>query len=178
MNLSRVRIKNFKGIEEKEFQFAPGFNLIKGENGRGKTSILEGIAVGMGGFIAGIPENASRHFLVNEIRKEYKMTGDGSCDCIYHVPVEVEMSAEIDGKEVHWLRARTSVNSSRSTIQPRDIVRLAEKCLLMKMRSCQCSSMKRLEESGLRNVKKMKIHLVKRSFGQLVMLIHWLKLQI
>lgn len=127
MNLSRVRIKNFKGIEEKEFQFAPGFNLIKGENGRGKTSILEAIAVGMGGFIAGIPENASRHFLVNEIRKEYKMTGDGSCDCIYHVPVEVEMSAEIDGKEVHWLRARISVNSSRSTIQPRDIVRLAEK---------------------------------------------------
>ena len=53
MNLSRVRIKNFKGIEEKELLFIPGFNLIKGENGKGKTSILEAISVGMGGFIAG-----------------------------------------------------------------------------------------------------------------------------
>lgn len=61
MNLSRVRIKNFKGIEEKELLFIPGFNLIKGENGKGKTSILEAISVGMGGFIAGIPEIATRH---------------------------------------------------------------------------------------------------------------------
>lgn len=127
MHFSKVRIKNFKGIDEKELILVPGFNLIKGENGRGKTSILEAIAVGMGGFIAGIPGIASRHFLVNEIRKEYKLTGDGSCDCVNHVPVEVELFADFNGEKIQWLRARTSVNSSRSTIQPRDVVKLAEK---------------------------------------------------
>lgn len=126
MNLSRVRIKNFKGIEEKELLFIPGFNLIKGENGKGKTSILEAISVGMGGFIAGIPEIATRHISINEIRKEYKLAGDGSCECNYRVPVEVEMEANFGDSHYHWVRTRTSVNSSRSTIQPRDIVRLAE----------------------------------------------------
>ena len=127
MYFSKVRIKNFKGIAEEELLFVPGFNLIKGENGRGKTSILEAIAVGMGGFIAGVPGVASRHFSISEIRKEYKMTGDGSCECINYVPVEVEINANIEGSEIEWLRARTSINTSRSTIQPRKVVRLAEK---------------------------------------------------
>ena len=126
MNLSRVRIKNFKGIKEKELLFIPGFNLIKGENGKGKTSILEAISVGIGGFIAGIPEIATRHISINEIRKEYKLTGDGSCECHYKVPVEVEIDANFKNLHYHWVRTRTSVNSSRSTIQPRDIVKLAE----------------------------------------------------
>lgn len=126
MNLSRVRIKNFKGIEEKELLFIQGFNLIRGENGKGKTSILEAISVGMGGFIAGIPEIATRHISINEIRKEYKLAGDGSCECNYRVPVEVEMEANFGDSHYHWVCTRTSVNSSRSTIQPRDIVRFAE----------------------------------------------------
>lgn len=126
MNLSRVRIKNFKGIVEKELSFAPGFNLIKGENGKGKTSILEAISVGLGGFIAGVPDIATRHISINEIRKEYKVTGEGNCECHYKVPVEVEMQARFGDEEYQWVRTRTSVNSSRSTIKPRDIVKLAE----------------------------------------------------
>lgn len=55
MIISDVTIKNFKGIEEIKMDFKPGFNLIKGINGKGKTSILEAIAVGLGGFVARMP---------------------------------------------------------------------------------------------------------------------------
>ena len=51
MYITSVTIRNFKNIEDKEIQFKPGFNLIKGVNGKGKTSILEAIAVGLGGFV-------------------------------------------------------------------------------------------------------------------------------
>ena len=37
MNLSNVKIKNFRNIEELDINFKPGFNLIKGKNGKGKT---------------------------------------------------------------------------------------------------------------------------------------------
>ncbi|MCR5836178.1 MAG: AAA family ATPase [Lachnospiraceae bacterium] len=127
MIFNKVRIKNFRGIQERTFDFSPGFNLIVGENGKGKTSILEAIAVGMGGFVAGISEVSTRHFMLDEIRKEYKKTGDGSCEAISYVPVEVEIEAQYGDKIYSWIRTRTSVNASRSTIQPRDIVRLAEK---------------------------------------------------
>ncbi len=54
MELSKVRIKNFRNIADQEIVLKPGFNLIKGENGKGKSSILEAIAVGLGGFLAGL----------------------------------------------------------------------------------------------------------------------------
>lgn len=127
MNISQVKIKNFKGISEKEIFFTPGFNLIKGENGRGKTSILEAISVGMGGFITGIPEVSSKNISNEDVRKEYKMIGDGSCTCNSYLPVEIELSASINGLDLSWCRAKSTINSTQSSTQPRDIVKMAEK---------------------------------------------------
>ena len=89
MQLKSVSIKNFKGIDEKNIVFKPGFNLIKGANGTGKTSILEAIAVGLGGFIAGLPDVVTRHFSSDEVRKVYMKTGDGSYNKTNIMPLEV-----------------------------------------------------------------------------------------
>lgn len=39
----KIKIKNFKGIAAKELNFSDGKNIIQGENGIGKTSILDAI---------------------------------------------------------------------------------------------------------------------------------------
>jgi len=44
MQILSVTLKNFKTHRDKHFDFAPGTNAICGENGAGKTSILEAIA--------------------------------------------------------------------------------------------------------------------------------------
>ena len=44
MQILSVALTNFKTHKEKEFHFQPGTNAICGENGAGKTSILEAIA--------------------------------------------------------------------------------------------------------------------------------------
>lgn len=127
MRLSKVRIKNFKGIKDWEIELKPGFNLIKGMNGKGKTSVLEAIAVGLGGFMAGISGVTGRHISSDEIRKEYVPCGDDAYTCIYQIPVELELTAELDdGKEVFWKRCKNSISSTRSTTQPNTIKKVAE----------------------------------------------------
>lgn len=130
MIIEKVAIRNFKGIVENELELKPGFNLIKGENGKGKTSILEAIAVGLGGFIAGFNDVATRHFSKDEIRKVIKMEGDASCNEYYQVPTEVTLDAKINEEKYHWTRGRNSVKASRSTIQPRQICKAVEKICL------------------------------------------------
>ncbi|MBD2105080.1 AAA family ATPase [Leptolyngbya sp. FACHB-261] len=44
MEILSVSLKNFKSHTERQFKFEPGINAISGENGAGKTSILEAIA--------------------------------------------------------------------------------------------------------------------------------------
>ena len=74
MQLQTVRIKNFRGIEDWEIELKPGFNLIKGENGKGKTSILEAISVGLGGFTANLDGVQTRAFSKKDVRMDSRCT--------------------------------------------------------------------------------------------------------
>ena len=43
MHISKLKIRNFRGLEDIEFQPRPGINVLVGPNAVGKTSILEAI---------------------------------------------------------------------------------------------------------------------------------------
>lgn len=43
MRLTRLRVSRFRAFEEAEWQPGPGFNLVLGHNGAGKTSLLEAV---------------------------------------------------------------------------------------------------------------------------------------
>lgn len=45
MRLDRLHIQNFRCYEDATFDFQPGFNLVVGVNGSGKTSLLQAVAV-------------------------------------------------------------------------------------------------------------------------------------
>ncbi len=51
MKISDIHIENFKGIENLSFEFDPQFNVIIGENGAGKSSVLDAISIGLGTFL-------------------------------------------------------------------------------------------------------------------------------
>lgn len=125
MRLNKVEIHNFKGIENCQLHFHDKMNLIIGGNGIGKTSILEAIAVGLGGAISGLNQVSTRNFKQDEIRIQYEKIGDGSYNQKYITPVEVSCQAEFNGKEYEWKRTReafnSSLNNSRTTMQPKQI---------------------------------------------------------
>jgi predicted ATP-binding protein involved in virulence len=125
MLLNSIRITNFKGIDDAQFQFDNDFNLIIGDNGTGKTSILEAVAVGLGAFLAGIDGVRSIHFSSDEIRRENELLGEGSNNIIYKTPIKVECDLQVNQHSFCYKRQKKSVKSSRSTIEPRDICKEA-----------------------------------------------------
>jgi predicted ATP-binding protein involved in virulence len=50
MQIDKLEIENFKLFTKQEFNFNPRFNLVIGENGKGKTSLLQAVAVALGGW--------------------------------------------------------------------------------------------------------------------------------
>ena len=57
MILNSLVIQNLRSINKLNMTFEPGINLIYGENGKGKTSILEAI------YILSISRSFRSHFL-------------------------------------------------------------------------------------------------------------------
>ena len=125
MFLKEIEISNFKAIDNKKIEFKEGLNLIIGDNGVGKTSILEAISVALGGFIAGIDGVKTKHFTKDEIRCISELMGQGSYNIKHVTPIEVSCNVELDNEEFTWTRRKSGIHSSRSTVEPRDICKKA-----------------------------------------------------
>ena len=51
MRLDRLQIQNFRCYENATFDFQPGFNLVVGINGSGKTSLLQAVSLSFRNFV-------------------------------------------------------------------------------------------------------------------------------
>ena len=51
MQVMRLKLANVRAMDEAEFYFRPGFNLIAGVNGVGKTTVLDTLAVCFSAFV-------------------------------------------------------------------------------------------------------------------------------
>ncbi len=70
MRVTRLKHTNLRVIGASEFRFQPGFNLIVGVNGVGKTSVLEALAVCLSGVVRHVNRlrPPAESFLTSDIR--------------------------------------------------------------------------------------------------------------
>jgi predicted ATP-binding protein involved in virulence len=91
MRVTRLKIANLRAIEAAEFKFQPGFNLIVGVNGVGKTSVLDALSISLAPVVKHVNRlRATRDFSADDIRV--------GADAL-----TVECGIEIDGEEFTYL---------------------------------------------------------------------------
>ena len=107
MRIDRVHIRNFKCFDEKSLELNSRFTLLVGDNGAGKTTMLDALAVAAGVWLVNPPDStlagSGRNILGNEIRIVPKKKGD-RVQFLECKPVSVEAAGEIDGRSVRWCR--------------------------------------------------------------------------
>lgn len=99
MEFQKVVIQNFKGIENIEMHFRPGINLVLGENGVGKTSILEAMTIALGDYFNGISGVSKKGILHEQIHFKTSLSGDASTTIEYFTPTTITSIIHI-GREV------------------------------------------------------------------------------
>lgn len=122
MKIEELRIQNFKKFEQKTFKFNPHFTVCIGENAAGKTTILEALAIALGGFLLGI-EGADAK---NNIQRSQIRTIDIDGQPRLQKPVKIAVTANIEGEIVEWSRDFIGKNPTSNT---KKIAALASKKL-------------------------------------------------
>ena len=103
MQIDRLKLRNFKGFPEMDQGLNRRFTLIVGNNGAGKSSLLDALSVAFGSFFLGIPVVPPRHIRQDEVH-EFEQDFDGTPEFNKAYPVVVEA----EGKISHPLTAKVT----------------------------------------------------------------------
>lgn len=100
MRITQATIKNFKGIVDLVLPLDPQLNILVGDNGSGKTAILEALTVGVGTLFVGMKDVRSAGFRDSDVRYTPEQE--------YAFPVTVGIKAELRGGEIEGERHKNS----------------------------------------------------------------------
>ncbi len=113
MRIKQLLVENFKGFSRREFTFQPGFNLIVGTNGAGKTSALDALAVAIGSWFLGLRGYDTRPVRSDEVRLSPR-DFDGEIRFEEQYPTKVSATGEVLDQTLTWERSLNSP-SGRTT---------------------------------------------------------------
>lgn len=104
MRIDRLLVENFKGFERREFAFHPQFNLVVGENGSGKSSVLDALAVAAGCWLRVIPGYGNRTIKPDEMRLIGFESGLG-INWERQTPCIVQVTGSVQDQDIFWQRS-------------------------------------------------------------------------
>ena len=115
-------MQNYKAIEELEIELKPGVNLLIGDNGSGKTSVLEGIAVALGGLFVNVVGVSTKNIVKDDVRMKVKVIGESSGNVEYYDPVSVGCTLCVtDEQEFKWNRVKEEVSAAHTKIDDKNV---------------------------------------------------------
>ena len=126
MVINKLTIQNFKKYESQTFEFEPHFNLLIGNNGSGKTTILDALAVAAGVWLLDVPDpsiinintkiNSKRNIQQSDIHQIFMQRGDRG----QFQPQEfaqVRVKGKINGIPHEWTRERRNGRANNTNVK-------------------------------------------------------------
>ena len=122
MRIDRLTVYNFKKFKEETFEFHPRFTLLVGDNGTGKTAVLDALRVGAGAYLLGIPNSQAPSIKREYVRRETRRDGEFSTfepmtPCSVSCEGNVHLSDFCWNRELSSLYGRTNRVGARTLMQ-------------------------------------------------------------
>ena len=131
MHIDRLQLTNFKCFADRTIEFQPSFNLLVGENGSGKTTVLEALAVASGAWLLGLARYSThcraRSILPAEVRLKAVQEGGTIIRYERQFPVGVMARGAVAGEEISWMRTLDGANGRTTSSGAAALKRLGER---------------------------------------------------
>ena len=125
MFLNSLTLHNFRRFENLELHFDERLSVLVGNNGAGKSTILEAASIAAGTFTSAM--DGLTNYGIKKTDAHYKYYKMGSViDVQPQFPVSISAQGDIDGKSVEWERALTYANGRSTLVGAKELTSLAK----------------------------------------------------
>jgi predicted ATP-binding protein involved in virulence/Leucine-rich repeat (LRR) protein len=111
IKIKKITLKNFKGFEYREIPFSDRFNLLLGDNGSGKTAVLDALALILNSIFIGFDETEKRSPIKDEDVRQVFNYYDDEIRMEPNYPVLIEAQGDVMEYPVHWNKRRSGSQS-------------------------------------------------------------------
>ncbi len=117
MKINQLALQNFRCFEEYELKLGNRFTLLIGDNGSGKTAILDALAIAAGAFLLGVPDilaSDKLHISRDDVRYEELTMGQTAIkETAVFANVVVWAKGIVNQKEIEWARHKDIKTNSQ-----------------------------------------------------------------
>ena len=122
MKINRVKLFNYRCFKELELELNDSFTILVGNNGSGKSTILDGISLGLASYFVGMKGDSPKGIDKTDVRFETYEIGS-RLERQPQYPARIDCCGEFCGKKIEWSRSR---NTENGTTTYGDAVELTE----------------------------------------------------
>lgn len=124
MRIERIELKNFRSFESRAFELSPSFNVLIGDNGTGKTAILDALAIGAGALFLGLDGASPPGIHRDDVRRVAHGLGEvPTLEASY--PAAVTCSGTVGEVSLDWARTLEGPNKHTTHGGASELAKLA-----------------------------------------------------
>lgn len=120
MKLTRVQLSNYRGFENIELPLHDNITILVGNNGSGKSSILDGIAVGLASIFLGLDGATSGGIHKDDVRIQTFELGS-RLERQPQYPARIRCDGYVYEHPISWARALNTENGSTTYGEAKDL---------------------------------------------------------
>ncbi|MGB5792324.1 AAA family ATPase [Poseidonibacter sp.] len=116
-HIDSIHIENYKKYDFLDLELKKDFMLIIGENGSGKTSVLDAVATLLGGYLQAFKDipSVERHSITKSDIKIDIIDKDENITVRYNTPVLISGICNINNEKIDIKRTRQNTNTTAMT---------------------------------------------------------------
>ena len=111
MKINRVKLFNYRCFKELELELNDSFTILVGNNGSGKSTILDGISLGLASYFVGMKGDSPKGIDKTDVRFETYEIGS-RLERQPQYPARIDCCGEFCGKKIEWSRSKNTENGT------------------------------------------------------------------
>ncbi len=120
MRIDRLTVGNFKKFEETTFEFHSQLTVLVGDNGSGKTAVLDALRIGAGAYLLGVPDMKAPSIKREHVRRDTRRNGEfATFEPV--TPSMVRCEGNVHHTDFCWHRELTSLDGRTTRIGVRSL---------------------------------------------------------